>query len=75
MSIFKALDIMCSLRHFAGMAGGIVKMSGLIWMNFSEFFGDGGLKNIKSNVAEVYECVKSGLDDVPVLIEEGRGIL
>ncbi|KAG0049662.1 hypothetical protein BGZ83_005523, partial [Gryganskiella cystojenkinii] len=62
----------CSLRHFAGIANGLIKMSGVIQLDFSKFLG--GLQDIQKIVEDTSEVIKSGWEDVPALIEDSRGL-
>lgn len=63
--------LQCSLRLFAGMAGSLVKMSGIIQFDLKGFLG--GLQEIQKTVADAYELIQTGLEVVPEFIEDGRG--
>ncbi|GJJ78703.1 hypothetical protein EMPS_11062 [Entomortierella parvispora] len=62
----------CGLRHFAGVVSGVVKISGVIQMDFQGFLG--GLKDIQQEVSDIYDFVSSGWEDAKTLIEDGKGL-
>ncbi|KAF9325736.1 hypothetical protein BG006_010784, partial [Podila minutissima] len=64
--------LQCSFRHFAGMASGLVKVAGVIHLNFNGFLG--GLGDVQKTASETFKFIKAGWEDVPALVENGRGL-
>ncbi|GJJ72690.1 protein HIRA/HIR1 [Entomortierella parvispora] len=62
----------CGLRHFAGVVSGVVKISGVMQMDFQGFLG--GLQEIQQEVSDIYDFVSSGWEDAKNLIEDGKGL-
>jgi len=59
-----------SLRLFAGMATGLIKVAGVIQLDFNEFLG--GLKDIQKAAEETVDIVKTGIEDFNAMIENGQ---
>ncbi|KAG0286169.1 hypothetical protein BGZ98_005189, partial [Dissophora globulifera] len=62
----------CGLRHVAGVVEGLIKISGVVQLDFRGFLG--GLQDIQKALEGTYEVLKSGWEDVPTLIKDGKGI-
>ncbi|KAG0321449.1 hypothetical protein BGZ99_003920, partial [Dissophora globulifera] len=62
----------CGLRHLTGVVEGLIKISGVVQLDFRGFLG--GLKDIQEALEGTYEILKSGWESVPILIEDGKGI-
>ncbi|KAG0045796.1 hypothetical protein BGZ83_008991 [Gryganskiella cystojenkinii] len=56
------------LRHFAGVVGGLIKISGVVQLDFQ------GLQDIQKTIKEMHEILKSGWEEIPALIESGKGV-
>ena len=59
-----------SLRLFAGMATGLIKVTGVIQLDFNGFLG--GLKDIQKAAEETVDIVKAGLEDFNAMMENGQ---
>ncbi|KAG0052444.1 hypothetical protein BGZ83_002610 [Gryganskiella cystojenkinii] len=64
--------LQCGLRRFGGVVDGLVKVSGAAQLDFGGFLG--GLKDIQKIVADTYDFIKSGWEEVPKLMNNGRGV-
>ncbi|KAF9274730.1 hypothetical protein BGZ88_002831, partial [Linnemannia elongata] len=62
----------CFIRHFAGVAGGAMKLSSVIHLDFEGFLG--GVSDLHKVVGETIEFAKSAWEEVPDMIEDGRGV-
>ncbi|KAG0049850.1 hypothetical protein BGZ83_005343 [Gryganskiella cystojenkinii] len=62
----------CFIRHFVGVTGSAIKLSGVIQLDFQGFLG--GAKEIQKTVGETIEFVKSAWEEVPDMIEDGCGV-
>ncbi|GJJ74994.1 hypothetical protein EMPS_07352 [Entomortierella parvispora] len=60
------------LRHFTTVTGGIIKMSGVVHLNFSGLVG--GANDIQETLGETIEFVKSAWEEVPDILEGGKGV-
>ncbi|KAG0218046.1 hypothetical protein BGX33_008739 [Mortierella sp. NVP41] len=60
------------LRHSAGVAESMIKLSALLKLDVSEFFN--GLKGLTEVAGNLYQGAKSGYEAVNSLIESGRGV-
>ncbi|KAF9102322.1 hypothetical protein BGX29_004735 [Mortierella sp. GBA35] len=60
------------LRHSAGVAESMIKLSALLKLDVSEFFN--GLKGLTEVAGNLYQGAKSGYEAVSSLIESGRGV-
>ena len=63
----------CGLRRFAGVVGGIIKLSSAVQLDFQGFMGN--LKEIQKEFSDIYDFVASGWEDAKALIEDGKGLL
>ncbi|GJJ71201.1 hypothetical protein EMPS_03551 [Entomortierella parvispora] len=59
-----------NLRHFIGVVGGLVKVSGVIQLDFQGFFG--GLKEIQQEVSDICDTLSSGWEDGQSLLENSK---
>ncbi|KAF9911817.1 hypothetical protein EC991_002120 [Linnemannia zychae] len=61
------------LRYSTGMVDGLIKVSGLVQLNFTGFME--GLKEIQEVVEKTAGTLKSAFEGVMVLVENGGGII
>ncbi|KAG0374856.1 hypothetical protein BGX24_009840 [Mortierella sp. AD032] len=61
------------LRHSTGMVDGLIKVSGLVQLNFTGFME--GLKEVQGVVEKTAGTIKSVFEGMMSLVESGRGIL
>ncbi|KAG0291103.1 hypothetical protein BGZ98_003142, partial [Dissophora globulifera] len=62
----------CGLRHLAGVVEGLIKISGVVQLDFRGFLG--GLQDIQKALGGTYEILKTGWENVPTLIKDGKGV-
>ncbi|KAF9950436.1 hypothetical protein BGZ70_001385 [Mortierella alpina] len=60
------------LRHSTGMVDGLVKVSGLIQLNFTGFME--GLKEVQGAVGKTVDTIKTAYEGIMSLAESGKGI-
>ncbi|GJJ73271.1 hypothetical protein EMPS_05629 [Entomortierella parvispora] len=60
----------CFFRHFINVTGGLIKLSAVMQLDFNSLAG--GAKDIQKSIADMYEFVKSGVEDIPALMEDGK---
>ncbi|KAG0319869.1 hypothetical protein BGZ99_004872 [Dissophora globulifera] len=62
----------CGLRHLTGVVEGLIKISGVVQLDFRGFLG--GLQDIQKALESTYDILKTGWENVPTSIEHGKGI-